>query len=282
MTLGGVEVRPLTGALGAEVSGVDLRNASNHAWDAIHRAFLDHKVLAIRDQELTPDDLMAVGRRFGEPSYYPFVEGIEGYPFIFEIVKEPHEKQNFGGTWHSDTTYLPKPPLATILHALEAPTHGGDTLFANTELAYEGLSEGMRALLDRLVAVNSAGLRSYGGRASRHDDVGSMKLQNTEKADSIEAAHPAVRTHPVTGRKALYVNRAHTVRFEGMTEAESKPIVEFLAEHATRPEYTCRMRWRPGTLTVWDNRCTQHFAVNDYAGQRRRMRRLTVGPQVPA
>ena len=282
MTPGGVEVRPLTGALGAEVSGVDLRNASNQAWDAIHRAFLDHKVLAIRDQELTPDDLMAVGRRFGEPSYYPFVEGIEGYPFIFEIVKEPHEKQNFGGTWHSDTTYLPKPPLATILHALETPTHGGDTLFANTQAAYEGLSDGMKAMLDGLIGISSAGLKHYGGRHDRHNDVGSMKLRNTEKADSIEAAHPVVRTHPETGRKALYINRAHTVRFDGMTEAESKPLIDFLTDHATRPEYTCRVRWRPGTLTVWDNRCTQHFAVNDYFGQRRRMRRLTVGPQVPA
>ena len=282
MTRNGVEVRPLTGALGAEIFGVDLRSAGNEAWDAIHRAFLDHKVLAIRDQELTPDDLMAVGRRFGEPSYYPFVEGIEGYPFIFEIVKEPHEKQNFGGTWHSDTTYLPKPPLATILHALETPTHGGDTLFANTQLAYERLSDGMKAMLDGLIATNSAGLKHYGGRHDRHSDVGSMKLRNTEKADSIEAAHPVVRTHPETGRKALYINRAHTVRFDGLTEDESKPLIEFLTDHCTKPEYTCRVRWRPGTLTVWDNRCTQHFAVNDYCGQRRRMRRLTVGPQVPA
>lgn len=277
-----IDVRPLAGALGTEIVGVDLRQAGDRAWDEIHRAFLEHKVLAIRDQDMGPEDLMTVGRRFGEPSYYPFVEGIEGYPFIFEIVKEPHERQNFGGTWHSDTTYLPKPPLATILLNLEAPTHGGDTLFANQQLAYEGLSEGMRALLGGLVAVNSAGLRSYGGRAGRHDDVGSMKLQNTEKADQIEAKHPAVRTHPVTGRKGLYVNRAHTVRFDGMTESESKPLIEFLAEHATRPEYTCRVRWRSGTLTVWDNRCTQHFAINDYAGQRRRMLRLTVGPQVPA
>jgi taurine dioxygenase len=276
-----IDVRPLAGSLGAEIFGLDLRQAADRAWDEIHRAFLEHKVLAFRDQRMGPDDLMAVGRRFGEPSYYPFVEGIEGYPFIFEIVKEPHETKNFGGTWHSDTTYLPKPPLATILLALETPSHGGDTLFANQQAAYEGLSAGMRALLDGLVAVNSAGLRSYGGRASRHDDVGSMKLQNTDQADRIEASHPAVRTHPETGAKALYVNRAHTVRFAGMTEAESRPLIEFLAEHATRPEYTCRVRWRPGTLTVWDNRCTQHFAVNDYAGQRRRMLRLTVGPQTP-
>jgi taurine dioxygenase len=128
----------------------------------------------------------------------------------------------------------------------------------------------MKAMLDGLVAVNSAGLKHYGGRHDRHNDVGSMKLRNTDKADSIEALHPVVRTHPETGRKALYINRAHTVRFDGMTDDESKPLIEFLTDHATRPEYTCRVRWRPGTLTVWDNRCTQHFAVNDYFGQRRR------------
>lgn len=276
-----IEVRPLAGALGAEVYGVDLRSASNKAWDEIHRAFLERQVLAFRDQELSLDDLMAVGRRFGEPCDYPFVKGLESHPYIFEIVKEPHEKQNFGGAWHSDTTYLPQPPLATLLYAVETPTHGGDTIFANQYLAYERLSEGMRALLDRLVAVNSASLKSYGGRARRHGDVKSMKVHNTDRADETEAAHPAVRTHPETGRKALYVSRAHTVRFQDMTEEESRPLIEFLARHAVKPEFTCQVRWRPGTLTVWDNRCVQHCAINDYFGQRRRMLRLTVGPQTP-
>lgn len=282
MTYQTIEVRPLAGAIGAAIGGIDLtRGLDNHTWSEIHRAFLEHLVIVFRDQTLSPDDLMAFGRRFGEPSDYPFVKGIDGYPHLFDIVKEPHETKNFGGGWHSDTTYLPRPPLATLLYAKETPTHGGDTLFANQYLAYETLSEGMRRLLDRLVGVNNAGLRRSGGRSLRHDDIAGMKVQNTAAADTYEAAHPAVRTHPETGRRALYVGRSHTVRFQDMTEEESLPLIEWLAQHAVRPELTCRVRWTPGTLAVWDNRCTQHFAVNDYDGQRRVMQRLTVGPEVP-
>jgi taurine dioxygenase len=224
---------------------------------------------------------MRIGARFGEPCYYPFVTGIDGYPFIFEVVKEESETVNFGGNWHSDTTYLAQPPLATLLYALETPSHGGDTLFANTRKAYEALSEGMRAMVDKLVGVNSASLKVTGGRRKMHSTIGSMKVHDTENADGYEAQHPAARTHPETGRKALYVSRSHTIRFKDMSEEESRPLIDFLQAHQTRPEFTCRVRWTPGTLTIWDNRCTQHSAVNDYHGQRRRMRRLTVGAQVP-
>ncbi|MBM3489938.1 MAG: taurine dioxygenase [Alphaproteobacteria bacterium] len=279
-----ITVRPLAGALGAEVGGVALARAhqDNRVWGEIHQAFLAHQVIVFREQELSLDDLLAVGRRFGEPTDYPFVKGIEGYPQIFEILKEPEERQNFGGNWHSDTTYLPKPPLATLLHALETPSAGGDTLFANQYLAYESLSAGMRRLLDGLTGIYSGSLKRYGGRARMHGNSDTMAHQNLTGADGYEAAHPAVRTHPETDRKALYVSRTHTLRFQDMSEAESQPLIEFLQRHATRPEFTCRVGWRPGTLTVWDNRCVQHFAINDYHGQRRRMRRLTVGPQVPA
>jgi taurine dioxygenase len=277
-----IAVRPLAGALGAEIDGVDLRRLDdNETWSEIHHAFLAHLVIVFRDQELSLDDLMAVGRRFGEPSDYPFVKGIESHPQIFEIVKEPHETKNFGGAWHSDTTYLPRPPLATLLYAKETPSYGGDTLFANQYLAYEALSPGMQALCGRLAGVGSAALKRGGGRAARHDDIAAMKVQGTADAASFEAVHPVARTHPETGRKALYVNRSHTIRFDEMTEEESQPLIDFLAAQAVRPEFTCRVRWRPGTLTVWDNRCTQHFAVNDYTGQRRLMRRLTVGPETP-
>ncbi|MBV9521649.1 MAG: TauD/TfdA family dioxygenase [Alphaproteobacteria bacterium] len=278
-----IEVRPLAGALGAEIAGVDLKRAlgDNRAWSEIHRAFLDHLVIVFRGQALSPDDLMAVGRRFGEPSHYPFVKGMDDHPFIFEIVKAAHETKNFGGAWHSDTTYLPRPPLATLLYALETPEHGGDTLFANQYLAYETLSAGMRGLVDRLAGVNSAGLKNTGGRANRHDDIAGMKIHNTANAEAYEAVHPAARTHPETGRKALYVNRSHTIRFEDMTEAESQPLIDWLALHAVRPDHTCRLSWAPGTLAIWDNRCTQHYAINDYHGQRRVMQRLTVGPEMP-
>jgi taurine dioxygenase len=273
-------IEPLAGALGAEIRGVDLRNAD---WAALHAAFLQYSVLAIRDQKLEPADLMRVGARFGEPCHYPFVTGIDGFPFIFEVVKEESETVNFGGNWHSDTTYLAQPPLATLLYALETPTHGGDTLFTNTQKAYEALSDGMRAVVDKLVGVNSASLKVTGGRRKLHSaaNVSAMKIHDTESADSYEAEHPVVRTHPETGRKALYLSRSHTVRFKDMSEEESRPLIDFLQAHQIRPEFTCRVRWSPGTLTVWDNRCTQHSAVNDYHGQRRRMRRLTVGAQVP-
>lgn len=272
-------IEPLAGALGAEVRGVDLNRDA--PWDAIHETFLEYSVLVFRGQAIGPAELMRIGARFGEPCYYPFVTGIDGYPFIFEVVKEESETVNFGGNWHSDTTYLAQPPLATLLYALETPSHGGDTLFANTQKAYDALSEGMRAMVDKLVGVNSASLKVTGGRRKMHGTIGSMKVHDTEHADGYEAEHPAARTHPETGRKALYVSRSHTIRFKDMSEEESRPLIDFLQAHQTRPEFTCRVRWTPGTLTIWDNRCTQHSAVNDYHGQRRRMRRLTVGAQVP-
>jgi taurine dioxygenase len=281
MSYDGIEVRPLAGALGAEVSGVDLRRMDNRTWSEVHQAFLEFHVIAIRDQDLSLDDIMATGRRFGEPNLYPFVQGMDGYPFIFEVIKEPAETRNFGGGWHSDTTYLAQPPLATLLYAVETPAKGGDTLYCNTAAAYDALSDTMKDMLGRVKGVNSAGLKHTGGRAARHATIGGMKIQGADTADSYEAVHPIVRTCPDTGRKSLYVSRAHTIRFDGMTEDESRPLIDWLQSHQTRPEFTCRVNWRPGTLTVWDNRCTQHSAINDYQGQRRLMRRITVGPQTP-
>ena len=274
-------IEPLAGALGAEVRGVDLKAADDAVWRRVREIFLEYAVLVFRDQQLEPADLMRVGARFGEPCHYPFVSGIDGFPFIFEVVKEESETVNFGGNWHSDTTYLAQPPLATLLYALETPKQGGDTLFANTCAAYDALSAGMRAIVDKLVGVNSASLKVTGGRRKMHSTIGAMKTQDMEKADDYEAEHPVVRTHPQSGRKALYLSRSHTIRFRDMSEAESRPLIDFLQAHQIRPEFTCRVRWSPGTLTVWDNRCTQHCAINDYHGQRRRMRRLTVGAETP-
>jgi taurine dioxygenase len=274
-----MELRPLAGVLGAEVFGVDVKRSPD--WEKIHRAFLDYAVLVFRDQKLEPQDIMAVGAKFGPPCHYPFVTGMDGFPFIFEVVKEESETVNFGGNWHSDTTYLAQPPLGTLLYAVETPAHGGDTLFASTRAAYDALSPGLRATVDTLVGVNSAGLKYGGGRSKMHKNIAGMKVHDTDAAESYESEHPVARTHPDTGKKALYCSRGHTIRFKDMSEEESRPLIDFLQAHQTRPEFTCRVRWAPGTLTVWDNRCTQHNAVNDYHGQRRRMRRLTVGPQTP-
>jgi taurine dioxygenase len=273
-------IEPLAGALGAEVRGVNLRTVRD--WAEIDRAFLEYSVLAFRDQHIEPPDLMQIGAHFGAPCHYPFVTGLEGFPFIFEVVKEEQETVNFGGNWHSDTTYLEQPPLATLLYALETPAQGGDTLFSSSYAAYDALSEGMRALVDTLIGVNSSSLKVTGGRRKMHSTIGSMKVQDMDQADRYEAEHPVVRTHPETGRKALYLSRSHTLHFKDMSEEESRPLIDFLQAHQIRPEFTCRVRWSPGTLTVWDNRCTQHCAVNDYHGQRRRMRRLTVGAQTPS
>ncbi len=273
-------IEPLAGALGAEVRGVNL--CTQRDWGEIDRAFLKYSVLVFREQNIEPEDLMRIGAHFGAPCFYPFVTGLEGFPFIFEVVKEESETVNFGGNWHSDTTYLAQPPLATLLYALETPAQGGDTLFSSSYAAYDALSEGMRALVEPLIGINSSSLKVTGGRRKMHSTIGSMKVQGMDQADRYEAEHPVVRTHPETGRKALYLSRSHTLHFKDMSEEESRPLIDFLQAHQIRPEFTCRVRWSPGTLTVWDNRCTQHCAVNDYHGQRRRMRRLTVGAQTPS
>jgi taurine dioxygenase len=272
-----ITVKPLAGALGAEIAGVDLsRPLSNQQRSEIHGAFLAHSAIYIRDQELGGDDLLRYARYFAEPAYYPFVEGLPDFPQIFELRKEPDQTVNVGGAWHSDTTYLDKPPIGTMLYCREAPAFGGDTMVANQYLAYETLSAGMRRMLDGLTGVYTA--RMNGGRGNREENK-YMKMKNTENAAQIEAEHPVVRVHPETGRKALYVSTRHTVRFKGMTEEESRPLIQFLQAHCTRPEFTARIRWERGTVTIWDNRCCQHFAINDYHGQRRVMWRLPVGAE---
>lgn len=270
-----IEVRPLAGAIGAEIFGVDLSGELDAAtFGEIRRAFHEYLAIFFRDQDLDPLEQRAFAARFGTPQIYPFVKGMEGCPEVIEIVKEAHEVQNFGGFWHSDTAYLATPPLGTMLYALQVPPAGGDTMFANGYLAYETLSETMRGILDGLVGINSATLR-IGGEEADAKSSGRMRSANLERmADHAE--HPVVRTHPETGRRALYVNGAHTAAIKGMTKAESRALLDFLFAHAVQAELTCRFRWQPGSLAFWDNRCCQHFALNDYQGHRRHMRRITI------
>ncbi len=275
MTYRHLQVRPLASALGAEISEVDLSRPLEAAVFAeIEAAFLEHLVIFFRDQDLTPAQLVAFAGRFGPLGRYPFAAPIEGHPEVIAVIKEPEQRTNFGGLWHSDTTYLEEPPLGSALYALEVPPLGGDTLFANMYLAYETLSEGMRTLLGGLRAVNSAAKDKGIVRA---DHLAGGAMRGTDKDErTLSAEHPVVRAHPVTGRKALYVNRAHSLKFVGMSEAESRPILEFLFAHAAREEFTCRFRWTRGALAFWDNRCTQHYPLNDYHGYRRVMHRVTV------
>ena len=272
-----IDVRPVAGALGAEIHGVDLAQPlSNRVFDEIHQAFLDNLVIFFRDQAITPQQQVAFAGRFGKPGIYPFIAGLEEAPEVTEILKTEDDTENFGGLWHSDTPYMEEPALGSMLYAKETPVAGGDTQFANTYLAYETLSEGLKAALDGLSAVNSSAQLYSGGRAKKMAKLKGMKDQYVGESEAMEAVHPVVRTHPETGRKSLYVNGSHTIRFDGMTAEESKPLLDYLCRHAVKPEFTCRFRWAPGSIALWDNRCTQHFALNDYAGQRRRMHRVTI------
>jgi taurine dioxygenase len=272
------EVRRAAGALGAEISGVDLAQAlPDELVAALRRAWLEHLVLFFRDQPLTPAQFMAFAGRFGEPVEYPYLKGLEGFPKITEVKKLEHERINFGGVWHSDTTYLECPPMASMLIAREIPPHGGDTLFANMYLAYETLSARMQRLLDGLTAVNSSAKAD--ASKTREDRIRSDGREDARA--ELVAEHPVVRTHPETGRKSLFVNPGHTVRFGGMTEEESQPLLEFLFRHQVRPEHTCRFAWRPGSIALWDNRCAQHNPVNDYHGFRRVMHRITLAGTRP-
>ncbi|MBL4757512.1 MAG: TauD/TfdA family dioxygenase [Rhizobiales bacterium] len=273
-----LEVRPIAGALGAEVGGVDLsQELCDGTIAEIRQALLDHLVVFFRDQDLTPDRYLAFAKRFGELVEYPLVKGLEGYPEIMNVVKLEHEKHNFGGLWHSDTTYLEKPPMGSILLARELPPYGGDTEFANMYLAYEKLSDGMKSLLAPLKGVSVSNLsKVQKTRQSRLND-GAKLAQETV----LTATHPVIRIHPETGRKALYVNGAHTIRFEGLSDEESAPLLEYLFKHQTRPEFTCRFRWEPGSIAFWDNRATQHNPINDYHGFKRIMHRITLAGDKP-
>ena len=242
----------------------------------IRRAWLEHLVVFFRDQVLGLDEFLAFARRIGEPVEYPFVKGIDGFPEIIAVTKLPNETVNFGGIWHSDTVYLERPPMGTMLLAREVPPFGGDTLFANMYAAYDALSPGMQRLLDGLTAVNSSALADVSKtREDRIRDSGAGAERE------FVAEHPVVRTHPETGRKALYVNVAHTARFRDMTDDESRPLLRYLFEHSVRPEFTCRFRWQVGSLALWDNRCAMHNPVNDYHGHTRSMHRITLAGDLP-
>ena len=266
-----LQVSPLAGALGAEVKGVDLAQPlAPEVVGEIRQALLAHLVIFFPDQQLGPAELLAFAGRFGQPTEYPQMRGLAGYPHVIAVTKLEHEKFNFGGVWHSDTTYLERPPLGSVLYAVEVPPCGGDTLFANQYLAYETLSEGLKKTLDGLVGVNSSAKAAIS--RTREDRLREAGLE----LKVLVGIHPVVRTHPETGRKALYVNAAHTTHFQGWTIEESQPLLDYLFAHQVRPEFTCRFRWQPGSLAFWDNRCAQHNPINDYHGFRRVMHRVTL------
>jgi len=267
-------IRRMTGGCGAEVLGVDLARLSDAELAVVRAAFVDHGVVFFRDQHLTPEAHIALAKRFGPIDINKFFPADARFPEIAEVRKEKDQLNNIGGGWHTDHSYDEVPAMGSILVARELPEAGGDTLFSNLYAAYEGLSDGLKRTLGSMNAVHSS--RHVFGAAGAYKQTDQKgAFANEERVG--DAVHPVVITHPESGRKALYVNPAFTVQFEGWTVEESRPLLEFLYRHAVRPEYTCRFRWADGSVAFWDNRCTWHYALNDYHGERRLLHRITIG-----
>jgi taurine dioxygenase len=282
-----IEVRPVAGALGAEIHGADLAKLDDATFAEIKAAWLEHLVVFFRRQNITPAQQVAFAKRFGPIHHHPYMKGMDDYPDILEIIKEEGDTKAFGEVWHTDQAFNPKPAMATILYAKETPDAGGDTMFANMYLAYETLSQPMKRMLAGVKGWNVGDrkklMQGNGGteRAGNYAGNEKMSAKLRDPGDlQTESAHPLVRTHPETGRKAIYISN-HTQTLEGFRIAEARPIIDFLRTHAVEPEHTCRFRWEVGSLAIWDNRCTQHRALNDYQGKRRRMHRITIAGDVP-
>ena len=272
-------VTPISGALGAELSGVDLgADLGDDAIQAIRQALLDHGVVFFRDQDFDTPAHKRLARRFGDIVHHPFL--ISDDPDVVVIVREPGDTRIVGEDRHSDTAMVEAPPMGAILIALEVPDYGGDTLFANQYRAYNALSDGMKAMLANLKAVHSDRMVAGPGAAERSDNR-STKSRTGPDWTETKSALPVVRTHPETGRKCLYVNHSYTVGFDGWTEEESRPLLDWLMDWGHRPEFTCHFRWRKGSVAFWDNRCTKHIAVDDVHDTKRVMRRIQIAGDRP-
>jgi taurine dioxygenase len=278
-----IQVKQISGGLGAEIKGVDLSTLDDTTFAEINQAFLNHQVIFFRNQEITPEQQLDLALRFGDIHYHPYMQGMDDHPEILEIIKEPGETYTFGAAWHTDQMFNPSPAKATMLYAKETPVVGGDTMFSSMYKAYDGLSDAMKAMLKDVKTFNVGDrFKNMGGgsRAERYAGNKSMAGKVRDPGNQItEAHHPLFRTHPETGRTSLYIG-SHTQGLEGMRAEEADPIIDYLRRHSIRPEYLCRFRWEPGSLAIWDNRCVQHYAVPDY-NERRRMHRITIAGDVP-
>ena len=276
-------VSPIASSMGAEIQGADLANLEGDVFEELYDAWLRNHVIVLRDQDITPDQQLAFALRFGEIHYHPYMQGMDDNPEILEIVKDPGDQYTFGSSWHTDQMFNPQPAKATMLYAKETPCSGGDTNFANMHDAYDALSDGMKNMLADVKSWCSGDKFKQGGRPQRKDRYAGnaemlAKLRDPGKLQT-ESAHPLFRTHPETGRKALYIGN-HVKSLCEFDEAEAEPLLNYLRSHSVRPEFTCRVSWEPGTLTVWDNRSVQHFAIADY-NERRRMHRITIAGDTP-
>ncbi|MBI09906.1 MAG: taurine dioxygenase [Rhodospirillaceae bacterium] len=281
-----LDIKPIAGALGAEIHGIDLsHDLDDVTFAAVQKTLHDYLVIFFRDQSITPDQHLAFARKFGDVETHRYAKGLESHPEVLPVIKEATDRAaNFGGIWHSDVAFHTEPPMGQILYALEVPEAGGDTIFVNMYRAYDTLSQGMKRTLDGINAVFT-GERSYGPSDS---EVTKRQAQFSKSMDvkmmdnaASETVHPLIRIHPETGRKSLFISGIAIRRFEGMTVEESRPLLSYLKKHATRPENTCQFHWRRGSVALLDNRCTQHYALNNYHGKRRVMHRVTIAGERP-
>ncbi|MCD8516027.1 MAG: TauD/TfdA family dioxygenase [Burkholderiaceae bacterium] len=273
-----MKVVPLTGSIGAEILDIDISSELAESVIAdIRDVLLKHKVVFFREQNLTPERQIAFAKRFGDISTSPVYTTLKEHPEIMPVVKEATDRDIIGDTWHTDETFQQTPPMGSLLYARQIPSVGGDTLWANLGLAFDRLSDGMKERLMTMKAIHSNDFLTANAKA--RNSTRSTKLR--EDAPVMHSLHPVVRTHDETNEKVLFVNQPFTYAFEGMTREESLPLLSFLYQASSRPELTCRFRWRKGSLAFWDNRCTLHYACNDYSGERREMHRITIEGSVP-
>ena len=267
-----MEIIPLTGGLGAEIIGADMRDDAQFA--KIRQAFIDHSVITLRAQTLTPEDHLCFARRWGDINVNRFFSALESHPEIAIVLKEADQTGAIGEEWHTDHAYDQIPALGSILHAIETPRSGGDTVFCSMATAYEALSDPFKSMLEGLKAWHSSrhvfGAIEAGSNASKTGRIGNSKNATQD------ALHPVVIKHPLSGRKGLYVNPQFTTHIDGLNKLESDAILKCLYTHCQKPEFQCRVRWQNGDVTMWDNRATWHKAINDYHGHRRYMHRVTV------
>jgi taurine dioxygenase len=276
-----IEIKPLAGSLGAEIHGVDLsKPLDDQTFDKIHQAWLDHLVIFFRDQNITPEQLIAFGRRFGELHIHPYIPNLEGYPEIIHLQSAadgPGEMAYQSNTWHTDLTYTQVPPQASILRAVHVPEAGGDTMWNNLCAAYEALSEPMRKFLDSMTAIHYIAV-SMPADFLEQKWAGQQVTRFQKATPPVE--HPVIRTHPETGRKCIFVNRNFTSHIKDLTRAESDALLDYLYAHCEQPEFAVRFHWSDNAIAMWDNRCTQHYALVDYRSQRT-MHRVTVCGDMP-
>jgi taurine dioxygenase len=279
-----IELEPVSGNVGAIIKNVTISQLDDETFNEIYQAWLAKCVIFFRCQDITPEEQIKFAQRFGDIHFHPYMKGLDKHPEILEIVKEPGDGYTFGSVWHTDQMFNPQPAMATMLYAHEVPSKGGDTMFSNQYLAYETLSEPMKAMLNEVKTFNVGdGFRRGTGKAKRTDRYAKNPTMQAKIRDPgnvpTESVHPLIRTHPETGKKSLYIG-SRTQTLHGFIDAEADSIVDFLRAHSTRPEFTCRFRWEPGSIALWDNRCVQHQALADY-NERRRTHRITIAGDIP-